>query len=91
MSEILEFPHSIEQEIERMIEMERGICLLCGEFCTMRLGDGKPTLYLYCKACGFQAYIRKEQGILQYGSFLKAFLGEKSEAWLGGGGKDEHR
>jgi len=76
MSTVLEFPHTVEQEIEQMIEMERGICLLCGGFCTMRLGDDKPVLYLYCKECGFQAYIRKEQGVIRYGSFLKALLSD---------------
>jgi len=71
---VVELPFSTEQVIERMVEMERGFCLLCGKICTMRVGEEKLNIYLYCKECGFQGFIRKENGIRNYGAFMKLML-----------------
>ena len=83
MSEIVKLTYSIEQVLERMVDMERGFCPLCGGECVMRLGKEKPRVYLYCSGCGFQGFIRKETGIRNYGALLRYLLevreGERNE------------
>ena len=84
MSEVLELPYTVEQVVEQMIELERGVCPLCLGRCTMRVDD--KVIYLYCRECGFQSYIRKEQGARNYGAFLKTVILESKESK---GGKDD--